>query len=612
MTSPSSVESSISRPSISSQPISPQPISAVIRPGGWAGILSWIWLLFWSGLLITAMGLGVGGVILLMDIPPFPNCERLGRFSSDSDRLLCAETQAASNAPDRLIAALDLVRSWPPEHALYEEAEPLMQTWARDLLAIARSHVHRGQLSEATDMVAHIPPQAEVYEQAQHSLQVWQQEWERGGQIERQVQAAFNNRNWQDALDLSWGVKTFHTDYWVNQRFNHWQQQIAREQAAWKQLQDAQSLGASDQLNDWLEALQLAQTIDLRTRAWTTAQTDINRWSQKVMAYALQLVELGNLNQAIAIVQAVPPDLNLASEGQDLLRYGQAQKRVADLSVWEPKRTDVFNLMEAIAAVEPIQPDSALYAQAQSDLTQWRSRLQDLLRLQAATWVAALGQPAAYEFASQQAARIAANRPARGQAQTLLAHWRQQQERIEDRPHLRQAHQLAQPYTLEALQQAIAEASQIEPGRALRIEAQSWIAEWQANIQIIEDQPILNQANQLARDGQLAEAIQIAQQISGDRALYEKAQAGISDWTAQIQIAEDSPILAEAKDLAYQGSLTRAINLASQIGAGRALYPEAQQAIALWTAERAYIWSIREEASAPAEDTAAPESTSEN
>ena len=79
-----------------------------------------------------------------------------------------------------------------------------------------------------------------------------------------------------------------------------------------------------------------------------------------------------------------------------------------------------------------------------------------------------------------------------------------------------------------------------------------------------------------------------------ERVLYARAQTLISDWTRQIQIAEDQPLLDDAKDLAFEGSLTAAINLASQISPGRALYTEAQRAIAIWRAERDYIWSIWE------------------
>ncbi|MEO1349662.1 MAG: hypothetical protein AAFW84_12810 [Cyanobacteria bacterium J06635_15] len=579
MTSPSSAE--------------PQPISVVIRPGGWAGILSWIWPLLWFALLLGSSGLGIWAIALLTEIPPFPNCGQIHRFSADSDRLLCAKTKAASRAPDHLMAGLDLVSDWSIGHTLHRDADPLLQQWSEELLTIARTRVHQGQLDEAIEMVQHIPPQATVYAQAQGSVEIWNQEWETGTQVIQQVTSALNNRNWQDAIDLSQALQGFYTDYWVRQQFQALQQQISVEQQAWAQLETARSLGASDRLNDWLQALELAQTIDMSSQAWPSAQINIDRWSQKVLSYAFQLWELGDLDQAVTIVQAVPADLTLAPDAKDLLQLSHARKLADSLSVWEPKATDVLKLMEAIKGVEQITSDSPLYEQAQVHLADWRIRLQDLLRLQAATFVANLGQPSAYEFAIAQAVQVDVKRPGRQQAQTLIAHWQQQMERIQDRPYLRRAKQLAQTSTVEALQQAIAEASKVEPERALRIEAQSWIAEWRANIQIIEDQPILKQANDLASEGKLWDAIQVAQQISADRALYDQAQSAIGDWTARIQVAEDGPILARAKDLAYQGSFTRAINTASQIGPGRVLYEEAQSAIALWKAERAYIWSIR-------------------
>ena len=161
------------------------------------------------------------------------------------------------------------------------------------------------------------------------------------------------------------------------------------------------------------------------------------------------------------------------------------------------------------------------------------------------------------------------------------------------------ARQSAKPGTIPALESAIAEASKISLDRALRSEAQSDIFDWQQEIQVIEDRPLLDAAVALADLGQLPEAIAEARKIQPGRALHHRAQTLIEEWTAAIQIAEDQPILDEAKDLAYIGSLSAAINLASQIAPGRALYDEAQQAIGLWKAEREYIWSIWEEQGRP-------------
>jgi hypothetical protein len=147
-------------------------------------------------------------------------------------------------------------------------------------------------------------------------------------------------------------------------------------------------------------------------------------------------------------------------------------------------------------------------------------------------------------------------------------------------------------------------ASQVELGRALRGEAQTLIAAWQGEIQVIEDRPMLDAAVALANQGKLKEAIQEARKIQTNRALHDRAQTLIQDWTTEMQVAEDRPILDRAKTLAYAGSLTAAINLASQIAPGRALHPEARSAIARWQSERAYIWSIWEAEGrrTPAED----------
>jgi uncharacterized protein (UPF0548 family) len=60
-----------------------------------------------------------------------------------------------------------------------------------------------------------------------------------------------------------------------------------------------------------------------------------------------------------------------------------------------------------------------------------------------------------------------------------------------------------------------------------------------------------------------------------------------------MQIAEDQSLLDEARALADQGRLTRAISLASEIGYGRALYADAQSAIARWADQRDTIVRAR-------------------
>ena len=130
--------------------------------------------------------------------------------------------------------------------------------------------------------------------------------------------------------------------------------------------------------------------------------------------------------------------------------------------------------------------------------------------------------------------------------------------------------------------------------RPLRIEAQTLIAEWNKRVQIIEDSPLLAEARVLAKEGNLGQAIDVAYQIEQGRALYNEAQDEIYKWATELEIAQDHPILNRAYSLAQQGSLTAAINTAYQIGYGRTLYYEAQNAISRWQSERDAIWAAQQ------------------
>ena len=157
--------------------------------------------------------------------------------------------------------------------------------------------------------------------------------------------------------------------------------------------------------------------------------------------------------------------------------------RSLDVPATRPRYGTIVNLLEAIAAVSRIAPDSPFAAAGQAYLPSWQSQLEDLRWLKFADLVAQLGHRASYELAIQQAQRVAPGHPRRLQGQTLIADWRVRMQRLEDRPTLVLAQQLAQPGTIAALQAATAKASQIELGRPLRIEAQTLMAEWQQEIE---------------------------------------------------------------------------------------------------------------------------------
>ncbi len=538
--------------------------------------------------------LGIWALAWLTRIPPLPNCEDVTMSSSANNRLICAQAELQSGSAQNLAHAIQLTANWSADHPLHTEAYPVLMEASQRLLKKATTKMHQGDLATAVDWAHQIPLDTPLRPTAQAAIWNWQQEWKKGTSLENAIEQAITARDWGAADDSLQQLKLLSSDYWLSHRHGELQTAMAREQTAWAQIDQAQTLASTGDPDKIGEALVIAQRVDLTSEAWKKAQEDIDRWSQNLLLYSFQRWELGDVEGAIAAVQKVPPDPNLAPEARDLIRFSHA-KQLADKSAQHsPGYMQLFHLMEAIHAVDNIGPDSTFYGAAQQSLKTWQAQLEDLQILQFAHVIAGFRQPWAFEYASQLAWTVEPERPRRLQAQTLIAHWEDETERLEDRPYLLEANTLAAKGTLDALQAAIAEAQNVALGRALRIEAQTKIADWTNKIEVIQDQPVLNEANTLAKDGNFEDAIFVAEGIGSDRALYEEAQAMIRDWTRTVQLQEDNPILEAAKSLAYEGSLTRAIELASQIGPGRVLHGEAQTAIALWRAERAYILSIRE------------------
>ena len=549
--------------------------------------------------LLAGSGLFCGWALLwLTRIPPLPDCDQITPFHSSSDMLYCAQAQARTGEPNNLTQAVLLTVNWPAADANYEDAQEILKDASEQILVLANRRAQAGRLEDAVKLAGTVPLNTPLRSSAQSVIFEWRQEWEQGQALEGNLKTALAAQDWGQAKGHLDAFKSLKGSYWNTTRHNYWHHQTQLEQQAWDQLLRARALAASGTPADLQAAIALAREINLRSQVWATAEMEVNQWGQQLLTAGLTEWNNGNQEAALALASGVPPLPSLDPAAADLLRLAQAQRLVAhtgsDSPGTEPHYGHLLNLMEAIAAAQQITPDSAFAATSQPNLDTWQAQLEDVQRLKFSAMVAKLGRKVTYQWAEAQALQVEVDRPRRIQGQTLISNWRANIQRIEDRPTLLQAQALAQPGTIPALRSAIDQASQVELGRALRGEAQTLIAAWQGEIQVIEDRPMLDAAVALANQGKLKEAIQEARKIEANRALHGRAQTLVQDWTTTLQMAEDRPILDRAKNLAYAGSLTAAINLASQIAPGRALHPEARSAISRWQTERAYIWSIWE------------------
>lgn len=504
-----------------------------------AGAKSWKWLLVGVNICALLSGVAAAAFLWLMALPPAPECDKLSSLSPDIDRLSCAEAAVQSGELDDLLSGLALLESWTPDRPLYGEAQRLRDDWSEQLLYRARRQMSEGQLDSARRLVEQIPQSSSAYAEGQEIVAQWDNLWKKGEAIAAQIQTDLKAQNWAMA---SAGIRELekipHT-YWRSQQSAHFSQRVWQERKARKLEKDVLRQARSGQPDDLAKAMTLAGEMHPDTFARQDVQPLLNQWSTVLLETGRQQWQAGKLDQAIALAQQVKLNPALAKQADHLIRLSEARKLAfATTSTWETSPQDVYRLEEAIAAAQTIPADSRFYAQAQDSLINWRQQVNDLKRLQMAQLMAHLGTVETYRAAIAQAETIGPKHTRRRQAQTLAAHWRREIERIEDGDILVRARRLAQPGTIPAWREAIAEAAQIPMGRALRGEAQALIYEWTAQIQRIEDEPLLTLARTQARQGKLRDAIRTASAIQPGRFLHRPAQASIRQWRAQIQQAE--------------------------------------------------------------------------
>lgn len=539
---------------------------------------------------------GITGLafLWLASPPPSVNCKTVTVSSPEVPRFYCAQMIAQSGELPDLLTSLELVEQWSPEQPLYADTEQAVAQWSEQLLMIARHKIAANDLEGAIAVMEHIPTSSSVYAKAQTEIASWQQEWEHAAEILETAQAAIKAQNWQIASQQVLRLGDLEHHYWQVQQADVLAKQIVREKQARQALIQAQKTAKENDPATLGAALVLLQQVAPDSQAAPEAHIAQQEWSHVLITYALKAWHQGDTPVAFDLAIKIPLDASLPRQGQDLIRFAQASQLEGEAApTAAPTAKALWQLWEAVAIIEAISPDSPLYAEAQTAKQTWKTRLEDMTQLSWATWIASAGNRSALQLATAQAHQIAADRPLRSQAQTLIAQWQRQMDSLVDQPYIARAQQWAALGTIANLQAAIAQAREIPSDRAAAQQAQTLIAQWTAQIQTIEDQPIWDQAQKLAKQGKLSEAITVAAKIRPNRALYAQAQAGIANWNAQIQaalIAEDQAILDRAYGLAASQRLTMAVDVASQITPDRPLYGQAQSIIKAWLDERNAIW----------------------
>jgi hypothetical protein len=504
---------------------------------------SWRWLIVGLTSCAALGGVAASALLWMLMLPPAPDCKTGSPLAPDMERLFCAQQAARSGELNELLSGLAMIETWTPEHPLYKEAQRSVEEWSKGLLVIARQKMNASDLQGAVEIARRIPQSSSVRADAEAAIATWQGIWRQGEALVAAAQTAMKEQAWGNASEVIRDLGEMTHPYWGNQRARALSEQLLVERKSRQQFAEAQKSAKSGALPDLGKAIAQAGRIDKGSYAWSDAQPVLNQWSDRLLGAAFQLWKEQKFDQAIALTKQVEVNPGRAEMAKDLIQLSEARKlAVSTWTNWIATPQHVVSMMEAVSAAKQIKPTSPYYAQAQSSLASWQIQLEGLRQLHLAQMTAGVGNVETLKLAIAQAGKIQPGHPRRLQAQTMIAHWHREIERLEDRPFLVRARRLATEGTVPSLQAAIAQAGQIADGRALRGEAQSLIRDWTRQIQVIEDQPYLNLSRTLARRGRLREAIAAAALVRPNRALYPQARAAIRGWQAELNRISAPPL----------------------------------------------------------------------
>lgn len=475
----------------------------------------------WSLLSLTAMGgMGIASAVSLFRIPNLPNCRAIfWPTASATTRIQCAQAYAEQGTVEGYLEAIKLVEKLPDDHPLRNEINQRVEEWADRVLSLAEETFHAGKLDEAISIARRIPSQTAAAGLVNDRVATWNTIWEKAESIFSAATADLKDRKFPDAFTKAIQLLNVGNRYWETTKYEELTQLITQAREDLNKLGQARNLARSSTLDSLLEAIKIASSIESKSPLYGEAQELIKEFGRNMLDLAEDALERKDIDTANKVLKAIPAKADLGAEIADFRGIMDAYQ----LS-WQG---GTKGLEGAILRLQSIGQDRPLYAKAQSLMERWQGE-------------------------------------------------------VEGRSRLDWAKRLAEPGAPGDLQAAIAEAEKISRGNAVWDEAQDLIDDWQGQIEISQDRPFLNQAEQLALNGNLSGAIDAAAAVRPGRALYDEAQELIDKWRRQVEETEDAPILAQAKELAATGRLSEAISTASRIQSGRALSDEAQEAVQGW------------------------------
>jgi hypothetical protein len=437
------------------------------------------------------------------------------------------------------------------------------------------SSFQEGKLEEGIAIARKVPQDVPAYATVQKQIEKWQSTWNDAEKIYRTAEDHLRQEEWSLAFREATLLLDSGNTFWESTKYEELTKVIQATKADGNKLVKARNTASEGGLDNLVTGIKLAQGIEQKSYLYQAANKLIAEFSKKIMGIAQKRLQAGDWQQAISISSKIPESANLKEQVQDFNDLAQATAQAMTGSV--------EGLSKAIEMAQKLKDNRPLYKQAQDSAGRWQQEMADVKTLDLASRIAAPGGVNDLRAAIAQLQTVPQSNPRSLEARSQISRLSRQIELIEDSPYLQRANDLASTGDPNSLEAAVAQASRIGQGRALYREAQGKIQAWIERRQRLQDQPFLDRAQQLAARGNLTEAIEMARRIRSGRVLYEQARSNIRTWEAQFQGEQGLQNARQAAQSGTADALQTAISMASQVPQSSSLSSQASEAIEEWS-----------------------------
>ena len=568
------------RPSLTPEPVNSlnhsSEIVQVSRPKRFNLLIPKSWQ-FWSIIaIIFSGGIGFIATALLLKLPTVPNCPAIfWPMASASVRIYCAQLAANKQTVDDYLEAINLVADLSDDHPMRKEIDSNIEEWSLEILKIGEKKFQAGQFKQAIAVAHKIPQQVHAYEIVQERIERWQSIWAKGEKIYAQARKDLEDSNWSKGLREAVKLTYLDNKYWSSTQYEKLVREIQLAQEESAKLDKAYAALRRGGYENYIQAISMAQEITPSSTAYKEAQRLIEDAGNKLVTGAKEKLNKRDWQGLLRIANAIPASLKLQTQVKDWTSLANAGMSAS--------AGTVAGLEKGIAQAQQVGAGRPLYSEAQNLITRWQREIEDVAHLERARQLARSGGVGELSAAIAEAKLIPKYNPRYQEAQRAIQEWSNQIKNAEDRPFLERADQLASFGDVGSLERAIDEANSIAPGRPLYSEAQRKAREWKRKIQILQDQPYLDQAETLYQSGNLSEAIEAAQQIGPNRASSAKAKKIINASQREIKARESLEQAVRIAEENTPDAYVRAISMARQVPSGTKLSSQSIQYSNRWS-----------------------------